>query len=133
MNFNFKEILELFTGHWRLFALLILVSAMVGGFVIVPLGKSYFESDNHSCGPCLDENKELVGRIIEMSAILREYTELKKAQESMNKSVSEMVVMSAIEEDTISQPIKVIDEANEKIEIKGNKLIERAIEIGKVE
>lgn len=126
MNFNFREILEMFSGHWKFLAFLILVTATFTGFVIVPLGKSYFESDNYSCGPCLDENKKLVHRVIEISALLREYSELQKAQENMNRSVSEMVVMSSIEQDTIAAPIQVVDNANQQLNRERERLIEKA-------
>src|SRR5690606_19090052 len=130
MNFNFKEILEMFNGHWRFIVVSLMIGVAAGYFIIVPLGKSYFESDNYSCGPCLDENKQLVGRLIEMSAILREYTELKKAQENMNRSVSEMLII----EDTVrTQPIQVVDHANETLNKEREKLIEKAMEVAEID
>ena|SRR5690606_13204498 len=133
MNFNFKDILEMFNGHWRFIVVSLMIGVAAGYFVIVPIAKSFIESDTYSCGPCLDENKELVGRLIEMSAILREYTELKKAQENMNRSVSEMIVLEAVEDTVRQQPIQVVDEANQALNKERDKLIEKAIEVAEID
>lgn len=129
MNFNFKEILDMFTGHWKFLAFLVLVTATFTGFVIVPLGKSYFESDNHSCSKCLDENRELVNRVIEISGIVRQYSEMQKAQKMINTKTAEMVVENAMRDTVVTAPMIIVEDANRKINQDQINLIEKIKEL----
>ena len=65
-----ENIIKLFTGHWRMLALIILVVASSA----VTVSKYYFESDNHSCSQCLDENEQLLNRLVRISSLAREFS-----------------------------------------------------------
>ena len=129
MNFNFKEILDMFTGHWKFLAFLVLVTATFTGFVLVPLGKSYFESGNYSCSKCLDENQELVGRVLEISALLREYTEKENMIKSINRQSAEMIIESMNEDTLVSAPMIAVENAHKQINQEKDNLIERVKEL----
>lgn len=114
----------MFEGHVRFIVVSFIIGVAGCYFVLVPIAQAYFESDNHSCSEVLDENGKLVSRMMEMSALLRKYTELDEVQERRNESISEMVVERAMEEDTISAPIQIIDGTNQEINKQKELLIE---------
>lgn len=128
MNFNFKEILELFKGHWRFLAFILLVGALVSYFVIVPIAESYFGSERQSCSKCLDENADLVNRIIAINHLIADYEVSKAKKEILERQATQMMV----EEDTIVTQ-EIIIPLNEEIDSTQKNIIDEISRLSKVD
>jgi len=106
-----ESVIKLFKGHWRMLALIILVVSTS----TVTISKYYFESDNHSCSQCLDENEALLNRLVRISALAREFS---KSQQTLSIEKDKGIFDDDVYEDYATEMDSTITKLQEPMNTK---------------